>query len=71
MPSERAFSSGGLTATARRNRLSPALFESLQLLKSAYRNGHLKAADQAVAHLDALLDEFDNVDLVDAEKDVL
>jgi hypothetical protein len=36
--SERAFSSGGLTGTARRNRLNVCLFEALQLLKSAYRN---------------------------------
>ena len=35
-PSERAFSSGGITGCARRNRLQPAVFEALQLLKSAY-----------------------------------
>jgi hypothetical protein len=37
--SERAFSSGGLTGTARRNRLNVRLFEALQLLKGAYRSG--------------------------------
>jgi hypothetical protein len=26
-------------------------FESLQILKGAYRNGHMAAADQATAHL--------------------
>ena len=62
VPSERAFSSGGLTATQCRNRLSPVLFESLQLLKSAYRNGHLKASEEAVAHLNALLDDLDSAD---------
>jgi len=51
-PSERAFSSGGLTATARRNRLSVEMFESLQLLKSAYRNGHIAAVDQAQSRYD-------------------
>ncbi|KIM84713.1 hypothetical protein PILCRDRAFT_41555, partial [Piloderma croceum F 1598] len=38
VPSERAFSSGGLTATACRNRLSGEVFEALQILKSGYRN---------------------------------
>ncbi|KDR79674.1 hypothetical protein GALMADRAFT_40714, partial [Galerina marginata CBS 339.88] len=36
-PSERAFSSGGTTGTAKRNKLSVEAFEALQLLKSAYR----------------------------------
>ena len=62
VPSERAFSSGGLTSTQCRNQLSPVLFESLQLLKSAYRNGHLKAEEEAVAHLNALLDDLDSAD---------
>ncbi|KIK32327.1 hypothetical protein CY34DRAFT_31057, partial [Suillus luteus UH-Slu-Lm8-n1] len=34
--SERAFSSGGITGTTRRNRLLPTTFEALQLLKSGY-----------------------------------
>jgi hypothetical protein len=42
-PSERAFSSGGTTGTAKRNRLSVEAFEALQLLKSAYRNAHIGA----------------------------
>jgi hypothetical protein len=54
-PSERAFSSGGLTGTKRRNRLSADAFECLQLLKSAYRNGHISAANDAEHHLDALI----------------
>lgn len=49
-PSERAFSSGGTTGTAKRNRLLPTTFEALQLLKSAYRNGHLAAEKEAHAH---------------------
>jgi hypothetical protein len=69
VPSERAFSSGGLTATARRNRLSAPIFESLQLLKSVYRNGHIRAADQAVAHLDDFSDSFTDVDAADDEGD--
>jgi hypothetical protein len=45
--SERAFSSGGITGTARRSCLQPATFEALQLLKSAYRQGHISATVQA------------------------
>lgn len=58
-PSERAFSSGGLTGTKRRNRLKPEVFEALQLLKSGYRNGRISASEQAGKHLDALLQSFD------------
>ena len=51
VPSERAFSSGALTSTRRRNRLTPELFEALQMLKSAYRNGLIGAARDAEAHI--------------------
>ncbi|KAF8811330.1 hypothetical protein BYT27DRAFT_7012964, partial [Phlegmacium glaucopus] len=54
-PSEHAFSSGGLTGAKRRNRLNADVFESLQLLKSVYRNGHISAASDAEQHLDALI----------------
>ena len=49
-PSERAFSSGGTTGTAKRNRLMPEAFEGLQLLKSAYRNRHFSADNEAHKH---------------------
>jgi len=55
-PSERAFSSGGTTGTAKRNRLTPEAFEALQLLKSAYRNGHLAADKEADKHSLFLID---------------
>ena len=45
--SECAFSSSALTATARRNCLLPDTFGKLQLLKSAYREGHISAAGEA------------------------
>jgi hAT family C-terminal dimerisation region len=45
--SERAFSSGGVTGTVRRSCLKPTTFEALQLLKSAYRQGHISATAQA------------------------
>jgi hypothetical protein len=54
--SERAFSSGGITGSARRrSRLSTEIFEALQILKSTYRNGHFAAAHQAGQHVDALI----------------
>jgi hypothetical protein len=57
-PSERAFSSGGTTGTAKRNRLSVDVFEALQLLKSAYRNGHVGANSEAQRHAINLSDIF-------------
>ena len=64
VPSERAFSSGGLTATTRRNRLSGDIFEALQILKSGYRNGHIRASEQAEAHFSTYVKE-----LADSEVD--
>jgi hypothetical protein len=46
-PSERAFSSGGLTGTTRRNRLNAETFEALQLLKGDYRSGALEIPDDS------------------------
>ena len=58
-PSERAFSGGGITGSSNRNLLSPSSFEALQLLKSAYRNGHVAASDDAAKHL---VDVFESSD---------
>lgn len=58
-PSERAFSSGGITGTSNRNSLSVSSFEALQLLKSAYRNGHIAASDEAGKHLVNIFDSCD------------
>ena len=66
-PSERAFSSGGLTGTKYRNRLNGVVFESLQLLKSAYRNGHISAASDAKQHIDALIASFDDEEVDDED----
>ena len=55
VPSERAFSSGGLTGTSLRNRLNPTAFEALQILKSAYRNGHVSATQDAEGHIQLYL----------------
>ena len=67
-PSERAFSSGGITGCAQRNRLQPAFFEGLQLLKSAYQNGHVSVGTQVVHHMKeamftrSLADSGDEID---------
>ena len=68
VPSEQAFSSGGLTGTSLHNHLSLAIFKALQILKSAYRNGHINAAQEAKGHIQQYLealavleDEEDNL----------
>ncbi|KAF5336641.1 hypothetical protein D9758_015942 [Tetrapyrgos nigripes] len=50
-PSERAFSSAGLTDHKSRNRLKPKMFAAIQTLKAAYRNGHISAHQQASEHV--------------------
>jgi hypothetical protein len=57
-PSERAFSSGGITGSASRNRLKGDTFEALQLLKSAYRSGHIGATEQAQKHAITVFETF-------------
>ena len=47
VPSERIFSSSNITATAHRNALLPETFGALQVLKSAYCQGHISAITQA------------------------
>ena len=47
VPSEHAFSSSGITATAHHNALLPETFGALQVLKSAYHQGHISAITQA------------------------
>ena len=59
-PSERTFSSDGLTGTKFQNRLNRSVFESLQLLKSTYQNGHISAASDAKHHIDFLLASLDD-----------
>ncbi len=58
-PAERAFSSGSLTGTKLRNSLNAEVFEALQLLKSAYRNGHISAGVIAAKHINTLIAELD------------
>lgn len=66
--SERAFSGGGLTATARRNRLKSLIFEALQILKSAYKNGHLSATrevEEMIRELNAIRSDVEDDGLED------
>ena len=48
-PSERTFSSGGITATPRRSSLHLDTFSALQIVKAGYRNGHLSTNDEAAS----------------------
>ena len=59
-PSGRAFSSGGITGCAQRNRLHPDVIEGLQLLKSAYWNGLVSAGMQAAQHTEVTFMDSDN-----------
>ena len=54
-PSEHAFSNASLTDSKHRNQLAPDTFEALQILKSAYRNGHLSASAEAEKYYDSIM----------------
>jgi hypothetical protein len=54
-PSERAFSSASFTDDTQRNRLEPDMFEALQILKSAYHNGHISATVEAEKYYDKIV----------------
>ncbi|KAG2346188.1 hypothetical protein BDR05DRAFT_997714 [Suillus weaverae] len=47
VPSEQAFSSGGITSTIHCNSLAPSTFSALQLLKAAYKYGYISAVSEA------------------------
>lgn len=64
-PSEHTFSSGGLTGTKCCNCLNGVVFESLQLLKSMYCNGHISTSSDAKQHIDALIASFDDKEVGD------
>jgi len=70
IPLECAFSSGCLTATSCCNKLSAQTVESLQLLKSAYRNGHIMAAHQAREHLKVMWDDTDRIEISKGEMEM-
>jgi hypothetical protein len=50
-----------------RNRLNGVVFERLQLLKSAYRNGHVSTASDTRQHIDALIASFDDEEVDDED----
>ena len=62
-PSEQAFLRARITGTPNCNCLSVTSFEALQLLKSAYRNEHIAAADDAAADDAAADDAAKHLDL--------
>jgi hypothetical protein len=55
---EQAFSSGTLTGTKLRNRLSAKFFEVLQLLKSGYRNSYISTDKSTTNHMEVLITEL-------------
>jgi hypothetical protein len=59
IPSEWAFSGGGLTGTRLCNWLDIEIFEGLQILKSVYRNSHIAAMEQAGQYYDTLIASMD------------
>ena len=59
-PSECAFSSGGITGCSWWNWLQTNIFEALQLLKSAYQNGHISATTQVAFHNEDFLRFLDS-----------
>jgi hypothetical protein len=61
-PSERAFSNAALTDSKQHNWLAPDTFEALQILKSAYRNGHLSAPAEAEKHYETVMSAFGGED---------
>ena len=68
-PSECAFSSVGVTDAVHRGSLLMKTFEALQILKSAYCNGHIAAVDEAGKHIDALIVVLD--DILEEEDDII
>jgi len=67
IPSEHTFSSGGLTGIKYCNHLNGVVFESLQLLKRTYCNGHISAASEAKQHTDPLIASFDDEEVDDKD----
>jgi hypothetical protein len=59
-PSKCTFSSGEITGCSCQNKLKPNVFEGLQLLKSAYQNGHISATTQAGCHTEDLIKFMDS-----------
>ena len=47
VPAERAFLSASLTDTVLRNRLLPECLGAIQIVKSGYKNGWIKASEEA------------------------
>ena len=58
-----------LIGAKQRNSLNPETFEALHLLRSAYRNGRISAAQQAAEHLQSLRESLDDLHLADISDD--
>jgi hypothetical protein len=62
-PSKLSFSNASLTDSKQHNRLAPDTFEALQLLKSAYRSGHLSASVKAENYYQTIMSGLRGEDL--------
>jgi len=67
VPCERVFSGSKLTSTDRRARLKAEVFEQLQVLKAAWRDGIVDHAKLNADQTEHVLDEFEDMFLVDEE----
>lgn len=54
VPAERSFSSSRHIGTDFRNRISPEIFESLQILKDGYKEGLISAVKEIEEAVDAM-----------------
>ena len=54
-PSKCVFSNASLTDSKQCNHLAPDTFEVLQILKSAYHNGHISAPAKAQKYYDLIM----------------
>jgi len=62
-PSEHSFLNVSLTDSKQHNWLAPDTFEALQVLKSAYCNGHLSASAEAQNYYQIVMSALGGEDL--------
>jgi hypothetical protein len=65
VPSERTFSAAGLDKSLLRNHMKADIFEALQILKSAYKDGILSATEESQKFAELL----ENMDAESAAED--
>ena len=63
MPCEHVFSSGKMTSTDRRNKMSGELMEALQILKYQFEQGHSLTFTQGLSPDDVLKELVNNAEM--------